>query len=52
MKKKFTIIAHTKDLYNNSKMLENNIPTEYETKFRLQNKKITKILIRKKVSIK
>ncbi|UZK64149.1 tRNA (guanosine(46)-N7)-methyltransferase TrmB [Mycoplasma mycoides subsp. capri] len=42
---KWKIVINTTDLYNNTELLKDNIPTEYETKFHLANKNIYKIVI-------
>lgn len=46
----WTILAQTTDLYDEPKMLENNIPTEYETRFNSMGKNINKIVIKNKKS--
>lgn len=43
---KWKIVINTTDLYNNTELLKDNIPTEYETKFHLANKNIYKIVIK------
>ncbi|WP_031542577.1 tRNA (guanosine(46)-N7)-methyltransferase TrmB [Mesoplasma photuris] len=43
---KWTILDNTDDLYKNEKMLEDNIPTEYEIKFHNLGKNINKIIIK------
>ncbi|QVJ95632.1 tRNA (guanosine(46)-N7)-methyltransferase TrmB [Mycoplasma mycoides] len=43
---KWEIVINTTDLYNNTELLKDNIPTEYETKFHLANKNIYKIVIK------
>ncbi|QQY78380.1 tRNA (guanosine(46)-N7)-methyltransferase TrmB [Mycoplasma mycoides subsp. capri] len=43
---KWKIVINTTDLYNNTELLKDNIPTEYETKFHLENKNIYKIVIK------
>jgi tRNA (guanine-N7-)-methyltransferase len=42
------ILKQTTDLYKNEELLENNIPTEYETKFYAMGKNINKIIIKNK----
>ncbi|WP_017698026.1 tRNA (guanosine(46)-N7)-methyltransferase TrmB [Mycoplasma mycoides] len=43
---KWEVVLNTTDLYNNTELLKDNIPTEYETKFHLANKNIYKIVIK------
>lgn len=42
------ILEQTSDLYNNEKLLKDNISTEYETKFHTSGKNINKVIIKKK----
>lgn len=42
--KAFEVIEQTRDLYNCPKLLNNNVPTEYETKFHSQGKPIHKLI--------
>lgn len=43
---RFEIIDSTRDLYNTTSLLENNVPTEYETKFHSMGNSIYKIIAR------
>ncbi|QEH61323.1 tRNA (guanine-N7-)-methyltransferase [Spiroplasma chinense] len=49
-KSKFELIMNTNDLYSSEKLLENNIPTEYEQKFHSMGKNINKIILKKVVN--